>query len=253
MKHMQKYVMTVFALAIVLSVLFMHPRSENRYYHDDGYASEDAKVLSEKMQQYVIRNMGQPIDGGFTAGLYRTAFSGLIPQDFDGVRTAEGRYVFTGHELSFEHDESSVFSTYAEAIESAGSETLYRALRKRFAPETSADELFEAIKQKGIGNVRVTFALRNACTVASETSDCVRNLRDVELIVSDTADGKEYIRFEPEIQGAVPFFLPAGTYVIRVASPTGADTQSTQFTVFDDRQADVNMSLNAELIRRFVP
>lgn len=101
--------------------------------------------FAQKIQNYVIENMGQPIEG-FDAPLYLQAFPGLTEADFDGVETWEGRYVYAGGKLTFTRPQTGRASTAEEAITKNGHRTLFDALRKRLGSDLSVDEIINRIQ-----------------------------------------------------------------------------------------------------------
>lgn len=106
----------------------------------------ESAEFAQKMKSYVVENIEQPIDSGFTAPMYLQAFPGLKEVDFDGVETLEGRYVYTDGKLTFTRPQTGRFSTAEEAITENGHRTLFDALRKRLGNDLSVDEIISRIE-----------------------------------------------------------------------------------------------------------
>jgi hypothetical protein len=113
-----------------------------------GWAAEkinkDSIEFSEKIQYYVIKNFGQPIEG-FSAPIYLEAFPGLKEEDFDGVETAEGMYVYSNNKLNFKSSQNRYISSAGEVITAKGHETLFNNLRNKLGNSLSADEILNKI------------------------------------------------------------------------------------------------------------
>ena len=109
----------------------------------DRTAPESAE-FAQKIQKYVIENIGQPIEG-FNASLYLQAFPGLTEADFDGVETREGKYVYADGALAFTRPQTGRASTAEEAITERGHRLLFEALRRRIGNDLSVDEIITRI------------------------------------------------------------------------------------------------------------
>jgi hypothetical protein len=107
-------------------------------------ATPESAEFTHKMQQYVIENLGQPIEG-FDAALYLQAFPGLTEADFDGVETMEGAYVYADGALTFMRTQTGRTSSAEEAITERGHATLFAALRKRLGNILSVEKIIARI------------------------------------------------------------------------------------------------------------
>ncbi|MEK7128791.1 MAG: hypothetical protein AAB858_00370 [Patescibacteria group bacterium] len=97
----------------------------------------EVSEFQESIQDFVIENFGQPVDGGFTAPMYLQEFSGLAESDFDGVKTSEGKYEYLDGTLVFIRTQTN----FEEAILEKGHKTLLNNLRSRLGNDLSVDEI----------------------------------------------------------------------------------------------------------------
>jgi hypothetical protein len=88
------------------------------------------EYFNERLREGVIDRIGQPIEG-FVPLMFLRAFSGLVPDDFDGADALLGEYKITGNELSFIVDEGSPIHSAAEAISEEGMKTVFANIQRR--------------------------------------------------------------------------------------------------------------------------
>src|SRR3989338_4164375 len=115
----------------------------------DGVFSEVTE-FTENIQSFVIKNIGQPIEG-FSAPIYLQAFPGLLEADFDGVETLEGKYVYENGKLNFERRKSGRRSSAGDVIVEKGHETLFNNIRGRLGNDLSVNKKKKEIIGRGRG------------------------------------------------------------------------------------------------------
>lgn len=107
-----------------------------------------AAYFADRIVALAIEDVGHPIEG-FDAELLLAAYPALIPEDFEGVETFEGRYTVTDGTLEFIRDTARPVSSAARTVSADGYETLLLNLsaRLRRPAQTNAeiDELLAAI------------------------------------------------------------------------------------------------------------
>jgi hypothetical protein len=86
--------------------------------------------FNEKFREGVIDRIGQPIEG-FVPFMFLRAFSGLVPNDFDGADALLGEYRIKEKELSFIVDEGGPIHSAAEAISEEGMKTVFANIQRR--------------------------------------------------------------------------------------------------------------------------
>jgi hypothetical protein len=102
--------------------------------------SADAAEFTNRIQGYILANIGQPIEG-FSAPGYLSSFPELTEADFNNVKTLEGVYVYENGILNFIPKSSRRRSSAEEMITEEGHEMLYKNIRKRIGSTRSLDEL----------------------------------------------------------------------------------------------------------------
>lgn len=109
-----------------------------------------AAYFQERMVARGVADIGQPIEG-FDSGLLMRAFPGLVPADFDGVETFEGRYETSpGAEMvTFVRGTSTAISSAERTVSTAGYGTLLANVSRRLAlpitSEADVDTLIDRI------------------------------------------------------------------------------------------------------------
>lgn len=108
-----------------------------------------SEYFRERLTSLGVEDIGQPIEG-FDANLLIMAFPGILPADFNGVETLEGRYaVGSDNEITFVRGEGQPISSAERAISAEGYATLLDNLSARLqlsvADETSIDELIRQV------------------------------------------------------------------------------------------------------------
>lgn len=92
--------------------------------------AELVDYFEERMTTLGVADIGQPIEG-FDAHLLIRAFPGLIPQDFNGVETLEGRYRVEGNAIIFVRDETQPISSAERTLSNKGYATLLTTVSTR--------------------------------------------------------------------------------------------------------------------------
>ena len=95
-----------------------------------GFQADVQEYFNEKLREVVIDRIGQPIEG-FVPFMFLRAFSGLMPNDFDGADALLGEYKITGKELAFIVDEGGPIHSAAEAISEEGMKTVFTNIQRR--------------------------------------------------------------------------------------------------------------------------
>ena len=88
------------------------------------------EYFNEKLREGVIDRIGQPIEG-FVPFMFMQAFSGLVPNDFDGADALLGEYKIMENELAFILDEGGPIHSAAEAISEEGMKTVFTNIQRR--------------------------------------------------------------------------------------------------------------------------
>ena len=88
------------------------------------------EYFNEKLREGVIDRIGQPIEG-FVPFMFMQAFSGLVPNDFDGADALLGEYKIVEKELAFIMDEGGPIHSAAEAISEEGMKTVFANIQRR--------------------------------------------------------------------------------------------------------------------------
>ncbi len=88
------------------------------------------EYFNEKLREGVIDRIGQPIEG-FVPFMFLQAFSGLVPNDFDGADALLGEYKIVEKELAFIMDEGGPIHSAAEAISEEGMKTVFANIQRR--------------------------------------------------------------------------------------------------------------------------
>ena len=102
---------------------------------------EVQEYFNEKLRESVIDRIGQPIEG-FVPFMFLRAFSGLVPNDFDGAEALLGEYKIMEKELAFIVDEGGPIHSAAEAISEEGMKTVFTNIQRREnVLITTADEV----------------------------------------------------------------------------------------------------------------
>ena len=191
----------------------------------DGVFS-DVSQFTGIIQGFVIKNIGQPIEG-FSASIYLQAFPGLLEADFDGVEALEGKYAYENGKLNFERRKSGRMSSAEEMIIEKGHETLFNNIRGRLGNNLSVDEIVRGITAEGIGRVSGTILLGPTCPVVKNPPDpkCADKPIFREFIVQNAMGNVEFTRFSTQRDGSFSVSLPAGEYYITWAEPLGPGIQ----------------------------
>lgn len=99
------------------------------------------EYFTQKLREGVIKNLGQPIEG-FVPSMFTQVFTGLVPQDFEGVDALLGTYQFIEQELVFTANEGGVLHSAARAISDAGMEALFLNIVNRVGATGDGDASF---------------------------------------------------------------------------------------------------------------
>ncbi len=86
--------------------------------------------FNEKLREGVVDRIGQPIEG-FVPFMFMQAFSGLVPEDFDGADALLGAYKIVEKELVFILDEGGPIHSAAEVLSEEGMKTVFANIQRR--------------------------------------------------------------------------------------------------------------------------
>jgi hypothetical protein len=106
--------------------------------------SDIQEYFNSKLQEKVISDIGQPIEG-FQPFMFMQVFSGLVPQDFDGVEALLGTYELGEKELVFMLDDSGPIHSAAEAVSPKGMQTLLSNIQKRAETSIATTEEIDGL------------------------------------------------------------------------------------------------------------
>ena len=99
------------------------------------------EYFNEKLREGVLDRVGQPIEG-FVPSMFMQAFSGIVPQDFDGADASLGEYKIVDKELIFIMDEIDQILSNYDVLSEAGMKTLLSNIQKRASVQiTTTDEV----------------------------------------------------------------------------------------------------------------
>lgn len=131
---------------------------------DWGFEKTDSVFLdgvefAEKLQAFVLKNIGQPIDG-FSSAVYLSAFPGLLGIDFNNVETLGGIYAYGNGKLNFVRKESNRISTADEMLIEKGYETLFNNIRDRLGRGLSVEEVIKGVTAGGVDHAKGTTLLK---------------------------------------------------------------------------------------------
>jgi len=189
----------------------------------------DSAEFTSKIQGFVVRNIGQPIEG-FSAFGYLEAFHGLTEADFNRVETGEGKYIYSNGKLTFTRKQTKHISSAEEAITKKGHETLLNNLRARLGRDLSVGEIISRISlgQDSVSGVRGTILLEPTCPAVKDPPEegCADKPVFGTFVVKDTAGIKEFARFGTDTNGKFLVRLPPGEYSIESETLLGPGTQA---------------------------
>jgi len=93
-------------------------------------ATGTQEYFNEKLRDGVLLRVGQPIEG-FVPSMFMQAFSGIVPQDFDGAGALLGEYTIIEKELTFIMDEVDVVHSAYDTLSEEGMQTVFINIQKR--------------------------------------------------------------------------------------------------------------------------
>ncbi|OGF83346.1 hypothetical protein A3B18_02050 [Candidatus Giovannonibacteria bacterium RIFCSPLOWO2_01_FULL_46_13] len=141
---------------ILIAVIILVIAGAGYYAYTQGWLAGSAGTVSDRNAKYfmdeVVRlgvaDVGQPIEG-FDYTILTMAFPGLLPDDFNGVATVEGRYEFSGNTLTFVRNPSNMISSAERAVSEEGYKKLLENLSARLKIEArnkaGTDEIINKI------------------------------------------------------------------------------------------------------------
>lgn len=185
--------------------------------------------FTNKIQNLVIQNIGQPIEG-FDAFIYLEAFHGLTKADFNEVEAGEGEYIYSNGELTFTRKQTKYISSAEQAILEKGHETLLNNLRARLGSDLSINEIISRISlgQNSVSGVRGTILLGPACPIIKNPleEECADKPVFGTFIVKNAMGNQEHARFSTDANGKFLVHLPPGEYSIESETPLGPGIQA---------------------------
>lgn len=240
---------TIFRIPLPTTTMFN--RFKKHSVCDWGFEEIDSVFLegvefTEKLQAFVLKNIGQPIEG-FSATVYLTAFPGLLNVDFNNVETLGGIYAYSNGKLNFVRKESNRISTADEMLVEKGHETLLSNIRNRLGNNLSLDEIIKGITAQGIGHVKGTILLGPTCPVVKDTPDakCAGKPIFGEFIIQNAMGNIEFTRFGTQRDGSFSVPLPTGEYYITWAEPQGPGVQGHLVNVLAGNTSEYTIIFSA--------
>lgn len=226
-KDMKNIILIILGVAVITLLAFvaLNRNAEPPKFHD-RVVTKDSAEFASKIQNFVIENFGQPIEG-FSADIYLRAFPGLMEADFNGVETHEGKYVYSDGKLEFTRKQTRYISSAEEMISKEGHETLFNNVRGRLGNNLSVDGLITRINAQGIWRVSGTILLRPTCPVVKDPPDpeCADKPIFGDFIVQNAMGNIEFARFGTQRDGSFSISLPAGEYYITWTESKGPGIQ----------------------------
>jgi hypothetical protein len=221
-------------------------RSPTPPEYSDGVATEESAEFTQKIQSFVLKNIGQPIEG-FSAPIYLQAFPGLMKADFDNVETAEGKYVYSDNELIFTITQTRHISSVGEMILNNGYKTLLSNLRARLGNDLNVEEIVNRIIAQGLGNVHGTILRGPICPVMKDPpeEECADQPVFGTFIVKDVAGINEITRFSTQRDGSFTITLPVGEYSIESEIPLGLPViQAHRIEVYANEKSEYTITFD---------
>ena len=134
------------------------------------------EYFNEKLREGVIDRIGQPIEG-FVPFMFLRAFSGLVPNDFDGADALLGEYRIKEKELSFIVDEGGPIHSAADAISEEGMKTVFTNIQRRTnVLITTTDEVDGLLRSLG---APLDFAVTGCLPEQRDVDACIEIYRPV--------------------------------------------------------------------------
>ena len=121
----------VVVLAVIVGGFFLL----NNYIYQEKQAdlilSQFVELFQQELVSRGVENVGQPIEG-FDAFLLLQAFPGLQEQDFHGVLSFEGKYMYENGQLAYERTAGMPVTSAEQTVSRQGYEILLQNLSQRF-------------------------------------------------------------------------------------------------------------------------
>ena len=235
----------IIAVSVVLATSIVI-RSLDKPQEINDSVSVEVLQFTDRLQSFVLKNFGQPIDSGFTAPMYLRAFPSLREADFDGVETSEGKYTYSDGELIFIRARTNPITTYDEAILEKGHETLLSNLRSRLGNDLNVEEIVVKIITQGVGTVSGTILRGPICPVVKDPPDeeCADQPVFGDFIVKDVSGISEVARFSTQRNGSFTVSLPAGEYSIESVTPLGLGIQAHLIEVRANKTSEYTITFD---------
>lgn len=213
--------------------------------HQTPLTLDSAEFVS-KIQSFVVKNVGQPIEG-FSATVYLNAFPGLLGVDFNNVETLGGIYAYSNGKLNFVRKESNRISTADEMLVEKGYETLLNNIRNRLGNNLSLYEIIKGITAEGVGHVKGTILLGPTCHVVKDPPDpkCADKPIFGEFIIQNAMGNLEFTRFSTDANGNFLVPLPTGEYYITWAEPQGPGVQGHLVNVLAGETSEYTITFDS--------
>ena len=119
----------VFASSCDLNFIAPDDDAQNTLASNPG-TIEVQEYFNEVLREGVIDRIGQPIEG-FVPSMFLRAFSGLVPNDFNGAEALLGEYKIMEQELAFIVDQGRPIHSAADAISEEGMKTVFTNIQRR--------------------------------------------------------------------------------------------------------------------------
>ncbi|MCR4330682.1 MAG: hypothetical protein NUV49_02265 [Patescibacteria group bacterium] len=133
-------ILVVIIAVLALGFLFV----ERSTPEEDHQESEYALLFGNQLQTLGVLEVGQPIEG-FDAFMLKSAFPGLVPEDFNGVETIEGHYELINGLLEYKRDKGQPITSAEQTVSMEGYDTLLRNLSLRLGVVIESEESVQEI------------------------------------------------------------------------------------------------------------
>lgn len=176
---------------------------------------EVTTYFRDQMIDLAVKDIGMAIEG-FDPQLLIIAYPGLMPRDFQGVESLEGKYVVGGEEIKFVRTESQPITSAERMVSEEGYKTLLNnvSLRLSVSKETKEDidNLIEKINTADRVKTKISegasaFGLALTPRELMEDSRCPVDVQCIQAgtvrvradVVSPTGNGSKIFDFEKPV------------------------------------------------------
>ena len=134
-------------LVVIIALFALGFLFAERSPSEEDQGGGHATVFGDQLQTLGVLEVGQPIEG-FDAFLLKSAFPGLVDEDFDGVETLGGHYELKSGFLEHKHDRGQPITSAEQTVSPKGYGTLLRNLSVRLGVVVESRESVQAIIER---------------------------------------------------------------------------------------------------------